>query len=70
MTGLLSSISECRNQDAEFFIALMIEMQRLLELDWQLAVKQNDKGSIRTAAENGSFHIFTYCGSLRGYETP
>ena len=45
-------------------------MQRLLVLVWQLSVKQNDRESIITAAENGSFHIFNYCGSLRGYETP
>ena len=48
----------------------MIEMQRLLELEWQMAVKQNDKECIRTAADNCLFHIFTYCESLRGYETP
>ena len=45
-------------------------MQRLLELGCQLAVKQKDKERIKKAAENDSFHIFTYCGSLRGYETP
>ena len=45
-------------------------MQRLLELEWNLAVKQNDKRHIITVADNGSFHIFTYCGILRGYETP
>ena len=32
-------------------------------------MKQKDKERIITAAENGSFHIFTYCGSLRGYKT-
>ena len=69
MTGLHSRIGERRNQDAETSIALMIEMQHLLELEWHLEVKQNDKELIRTAAENGLFHIFTYCGSFRGYET-
>ena len=32
--------------------------------------KKKNKERIRTTAENGSFNIFTYCGSLRGYETP
>ena len=32
-------------------------------------MKQNAKVCIRTAAENGSFHVFTYCGILKGYET-
>ena len=48
----------------------MIEMQWLLELEWQLAVKQNDKEQRRTEADNGLFQIFTYCGSSRGYENP
>ena len=33
-------------------------------------MKQNYKERIRTADENSLFHIFTYCGSLRKYETP
>ena len=35
-----------------------------------MAVKQNDKERNITAAENGSFLIFTYCGILIGYKTP
>ena len=62
MTGLCSRIGERRNQDAEISIELMIEMQRLLELEWKLTGKQNNKERIRTAADNGSFHIFTYWG--------
>ena len=45
-------------------------MQWLFGLEWQLAVKQNYKEHIRTVAENGFFHMFTCCDSLRGYETP
>ena len=70
VNGLRSSIGEIRNQDAAISIALMIKMQQLLELEWQMEVKQDDKESIRTAADNGLFHIFTYCGILKGYETP
>ena len=68
--GLRSRIGERRNQDAAIFIALMIEIQQLLELEWQLAVKQKTKELIRTLAKNGSFQNFTYCGILRGYKTP
>ena len=65
MTGIFSRIGECINQDAEISIELMIEIQRLLELEWNLTVKQNKKEDIRTAAENGSFRIFPCCGILR-----
>ena len=70
MTGLWSRIGEIKNQYVEISIYLMIEIQRLLELEWQMEVNKNDKGHIRTAAENGSFHFFNYCGILGGYETP
>ena len=70
MIGLCSRIGEHRKKDASNSIVLMIEMQRSLGLEWYLSVKQNDRERIRTAAKNGLFHIFTYCGSLRGYETP
>ena len=53
MAGLFSRIGERRNQYTEISIALMIEMHRLLELEWHLEVKQNNKECIRTAAENG-----------------
>ena len=52
MTGPCSRIGEHRNLDAEISIALMIEIQRFLELEWQVAVKKNGKDRIRTAAEN------------------
>jgi hypothetical protein len=41
-----------------------------LELEWQAALKRNDNERITKAAGNGSIHVFTYCGSLRGFETP
>jgi hypothetical protein len=70
MTGLQSRIGERRKQDAAISIALMIELQKRLELEWQAATARNDKECIRKATENGSFHVFTFCGSLRGFETP
>jgi hypothetical protein len=48
----------------------MIELQRRLELEWQAATARNDKERIRRTTENGSFHVFTFCGSLRGFKTP
>jgi hypothetical protein len=70
MTGLRSRIRERRKQDAAISIALMIELQKRLELEWQAATARHDKERIRRATENGLFHVFTFCGSLRGFETP
>ena len=67
MTGLCSRIGASRKKDAAIYIVLMIEMLQLLKLEWYLAVKQNNKELTRTAAENYLFHIFTYCGIVRGY---
>jgi hypothetical protein len=70
MTGLKSRIGERRKQDAAIFIALMVEIKRRLELEWQLATRLMNKDRERAAAEHGSFHVLTYCGSFRGFETP
>ena len=43
MAGLFSRIGERRNLHTEISIELMIEMHRLLELEWHLEVKQNNK---------------------------
>jgi hypothetical protein len=48
----------------------MIELQRRFELEWQAATARNDKERIRRATGNGSFHVFTFCGSLRGFKNP
>ena len=70
MDGLCSRIGRRRKQDAVIYILLIIEIQRLLKLECQLAVTKNDKECIITVDENGSFQIFSYYGSLIGYETP
>jgi hypothetical protein len=70
MTGLRSHIGERRQQDAAIPIALMVEFQKRLEAKWQEAVIKNDIGLMRETSEDGAFFLFTYCGSLRGYETP
>ena len=62
MTGLRSRNGEHRNQDVSTSINLIIEMQKLFELEWQLAVKQNNKELIRTAVDNGLFHISLIVG--------
>jgi hypothetical protein len=69
MTGICSRIGERCRQDAAISIALMLEFQKRLEAKWQDAVIKNDMGLMRETAEDGAFFLFTYCGSLRGYET-
>jgi hypothetical protein len=70
MTVLRSRIGERRRQDADISIALMVEFQKRLEAKWQDAVIKNYMGLTRETAEDGAFFLFTYGGSLRGYETP
>jgi hypothetical protein len=48
----------------------MVEFQKRLEAKWQEAVIKNDTGLTRETVEDGAFFLFTYCGSLRGYENP
>jgi hypothetical protein len=70
MTGLRARIGERRRQDAAISISLMLEMQKKLEVRWTRAVESRDTLEMRCVAETGSFFILTYCGSLRGFETP
>jgi hypothetical protein len=57
-------IVERRKQDVAISISLMVEIQQRLELEWQLATRLMYKDRVRATAEHGSFHVFTYCGSL------
>jgi hypothetical protein len=68
MMGLRSRIGERRRQDAAISSAFMVEFQKRLEVKWQEAVIKNDMGLTRETAEDGALFLFTYCGSLRGYE--
>jgi hypothetical protein len=70
MTGLRARVGERRRQDAAISIALMIELQSRLEVRWLEVNKENDWQEKRKAAENDAFFVWTYCGSLRGFETP
>lgn len=70
MTGLRARIGERRRQDAAISISLMLEMQKKLEAKWTRAFESKDTLEMRCVAETGSFFILTYCGSLRGFETP
>jgi hypothetical protein len=70
MTGLRAPIGERRRQDAAISISLMLEMQKRLEARWTRAVESRDNLVMRCVAYTGSFFILTYCGSLRGLETP
>jgi hypothetical protein len=71
MTGLKASVGERRRQDAAMIsIALMIELQSRLEGRWLEVNEENDWQEKRKLAENGAFFVWTYCGSLRVFETP
>jgi hypothetical protein len=70
MTGLRARVGERRRQDAAISITLMIELQSILEVRWVEVNDENDWQEKRKAAENGVFFVWTYCGSLRGFETP
>jgi hypothetical protein len=70
VTGLRARVGERRRQDAAISIALMIELQSRLEARWLEVNEENDWQEKRKAADNGVFFIWTYCGSLRGFETP
>jgi hypothetical protein len=69
-TGLWARIGERRRQDAAISISLMLEMQKRLDARWTRAVVSRDTLEMHCVAETGSFFILTYCGSLRGFETP
>jgi hypothetical protein len=70
MTGLPARIGELRRQDAAISISLMLEIQKRLEARWTRAVESKDTLEMFCVAETGSLFILTYCGSLRGFETP
>jgi hypothetical protein len=63
MTGLRSRIGERHRQDAAISIALMVELQKRLEANWQEAVIKNNMGLMRETAEDGAFFLLTYCGN-------
>jgi hypothetical protein len=70
MTCLRARVGERRRQDAAISITVMIELQSRLEARWLEENEENDWQEKRKAAENGAFFVWTYCGSLRGFETP
>jgi hypothetical protein len=70
MTGLRARIGKRRRQDATISISLMLEMQKRLEARWTRAVESRDTLEIRCIAETCSLFTLSYCGSLRGFETP
>jgi hypothetical protein len=68
MTGLRARVGERRKQDAAISIALMVEMQRRLELDWKDALVRDDLVEMREVAEHAVYFLFCFCGALRGFE--
>jgi hypothetical protein len=70
MTGLRARIGERCRQDAAISISLMLEMQKKFEAKLTRAFESRDTLEMRCVAETGPFFILTYCGILRGLETP
>jgi hypothetical protein len=70
LTGLRARIGERRRQEVAIYISLMLEMQKKLEEKWTRDFESKDTLEMRCVAETGSFFILTYCGILRGFETP
>jgi hypothetical protein len=68
MAGLRARVGERRKQDAAISIALMVEMQRRLELDWNKALERDDLVEMREVAEHAVNFLFCFCGALCGFE--
>ena len=70
MAGFKARVGERVKKDAAISIEVMIQLQRLCEKEWGQAEASGDLKLLRSAAENGAFLVFTFCGSMRGFETP
>jgi hypothetical protein len=68
MAGLRARVGERRKQDAAISIALMIEIQRRLELDWKQALGRDDLVARREVAEHAVYFLFCFCGTLASKE--
>jgi hypothetical protein len=68
MAGLRTRVGERRKPDAAISIALMVEIQRRLELDSQEALECDDRVAMRKVAEHAVYFRFCFCGALRGFE--
>jgi hypothetical protein len=68
MAGLRARVGERRKQDAAISIALMVEMQNRLELDWNKAMARDDLVEMREVAEHAVYFLVCFCGALRGFE--
>ena len=70
MAGYKVRVGERRKQDAAIPIDVMVAVQSLYEEEWADAEDMEDTVVRRRVAENASFSLFLYCGSLRGFEGP
>jgi hypothetical protein len=68
MAGLRARVGQQRKQDAAISIALMIEIQRRLELDWNQALERDDLVALRKVAELAVYFLFCFWAALRGFE--
>jgi hypothetical protein len=68
MAGLRARVGERRKQDAAISVGLMIEIQRIFELDWNQALECDDRVTMREVAEHAVYFFFCFYGALHGFE--
>jgi hypothetical protein len=68
MTGYRARDGERQKHDAAISIQVMLKMQEFLEQDLEALRGQGDDRACRQLIEHGTFFLFLYCGSLRGFE--
>lgn len=70
MAGFKVRVGERRKQDAAIPVEAVKAMQALHEEEWADAMDSGNALEQRRIAENASFFLLLFCGSLRGFEGP
>ena len=72
MSGFYFRVGYRRNPDAAISIAVMVKLQESLECEWRaLELRaERDNQMYLDIAEEASWYLLAYCGSLRGFEVP
>lgn len=66
-TGLAARLGKRIKQDAAISIQVMVKLQEYMESDWQNLAAGHDRTHLE---QFGTFVLFAFCGSMRGYEVP
>jgi hypothetical protein len=67
--GLESRIGQRVKRDCAVSVELVVELQKMVEKDWEEAVLENDMEKMYDVAEWATYFLCTFCHSLRGWET-